>query len=535
MVSSSNIEEEFVEAKNNWNLEKLYIDLASSKGKALTPVERKFLRGLLCGLSPAEIAHIVYKTRSSSTVRVYLSNGLYKYLEEMLSIQAGTSIKVKNWSHVTHLLEKAGYKKSWQPMNKISSFGVATNQITADSPLVKSLSKQDWGGVIDVSLFHGRTAEMSVITDWIVEQHCRLVLVSGMGGIGKTALSVKVAQQLQEQFDYIIWRSLNLLPSLDELLAQLIQFLLPEQELSPSTTLAGKITKLIDCLRSFRCLIILDGWESVLDGSSQPENEVYTNTFKPQENIVDTSNYCFSQIKYRPGYEAYGQLLQTLTSSHHQSCVVLTSREKPPEIPALTGEEAPVRCLQLKGLKQVEINNFFIQKGITNISEKDYQIILDVYGGNPLFMQFLANTIQELFAGNIDEFLAQETLIFGNIRRIIESQFQRLSELEKQIIHWLALHNNIGSLKDIQTSMSPRVPQRLIIEAIELLQRRSLIEGQASHLSLTPVLTEYITENLIEETLQFWANKPGYMFFNPVFFTSQMKSYIRQQYRNTTI
>ena len=111
--SRRKLEEDFIEAKNNWDLEKLYIDLASAKGKALTPVEKKFLRGLLCGFSPAEIANKVYKTRSSSTVRVYLSNGLYKYIEEMLSKQAQESIKVKNWSRVIQLLEKAGYKKVW--------------------------------------------------------------------------------------------------------------------------------------------------------------------------------------------------------------------------------------------------------------------------------------------------------------------------------------------------------------------------------------------------------------------------------------
>ncbi|MBD0264283.1 MAG: NB-ARC domain-containing protein, partial [Tolypothrix sp. Co-bin9] len=92
-ANSNKIEEEFVEAKNNWDLEKLYVDLASAKGKALTPVEKKFLRGLLCGFSPAEIANAVYKSRSSSTVRVYLSNGLYKYIEDMLSNQEGSSIK----------------------------------------------------------------------------------------------------------------------------------------------------------------------------------------------------------------------------------------------------------------------------------------------------------------------------------------------------------------------------------------------------------------------------------------------------------
>lgn len=59
--NSKQIQEEFIEARNHWELEKLYIDLASAKGKALTPVEKKFLRGLLCGLSPAEIASTVYK------------------------------------------------------------------------------------------------------------------------------------------------------------------------------------------------------------------------------------------------------------------------------------------------------------------------------------------------------------------------------------------------------------------------------------------------------------------------------------------
>jgi DNA-binding CsgD family transcriptional regulator len=111
-VDSPPIEEEFIEAQKNWDLDKLNVDLAYAKRKVLTPVEKKLLRRLLCGCSPAEIAKKVYQSSTSSTVRVYLSNGLYKYIEDMLSNQAGWLIKVKNWSHVTHLLEKAGYKKN---------------------------------------------------------------------------------------------------------------------------------------------------------------------------------------------------------------------------------------------------------------------------------------------------------------------------------------------------------------------------------------------------------------------------------------
>lgn len=66
------LEANFLEARHNWNLEKLYTDLAAAKGKGLTPVEKKFLRGLLCGYSPAEIAAQVYQSGNSSAVRVYL-------------------------------------------------------------------------------------------------------------------------------------------------------------------------------------------------------------------------------------------------------------------------------------------------------------------------------------------------------------------------------------------------------------------------------------------------------------------------------
>jgi hypothetical protein len=104
------LEANFTEAANNWNLEKLYVDLAVAKGRGLTPVEKKFLRGLLCGYSPAEIAAQVYKSGSSSAVRVYLSNGLYKYIQDLLLQQGGSGMAIKNWSRITNLLEKAGYK-----------------------------------------------------------------------------------------------------------------------------------------------------------------------------------------------------------------------------------------------------------------------------------------------------------------------------------------------------------------------------------------------------------------------------------------
>jgi hypothetical protein len=111
MVFRSNqLDEPFSMAEAQWKLEKLYVDLALAKGKALSPLEKKFLRGMLCGYSPAEIAKKVYQKNDSKTVRVYFSNGLYRYIELMLNVQTKNQIKIKYWSCVIYLLEKAGYK-----------------------------------------------------------------------------------------------------------------------------------------------------------------------------------------------------------------------------------------------------------------------------------------------------------------------------------------------------------------------------------------------------------------------------------------
>jgi hypothetical protein len=51
-----------------------------------------------------------------------------------------------------------------------------------------------------------------------------------MGGIGKTAISVKFAQQVQHVFNSIIWRSLQNAPPVNDILATLIQILSNQQE-----------------------------------------------------------------------------------------------------------------------------------------------------------------------------------------------------------------------------------------------------------------------------------------------------------------
>jgi hypothetical protein len=102
-MSPSN--EQFMQAASEWDLATLYTDLASAKGKHLTPMEKLHLRGLLCGHSPAEIAEKLGKNVKG--VEVDLCSTLYQYVKNLVGKSNG---KVDNWRNITEWIEDSGYK-----------------------------------------------------------------------------------------------------------------------------------------------------------------------------------------------------------------------------------------------------------------------------------------------------------------------------------------------------------------------------------------------------------------------------------------
>src|SRR5439155_26008746 len=85
--------------------------------------------------------------------------------------------------------------------------------------------QEDWGEAPDVGAFFGRDDERAVLRRWIIADRCRLVGLLGIGGIGKTTLALKLAAEVKEHFQAVLWRSLLHAPLVGELLADVLKVL----------------------------------------------------------------------------------------------------------------------------------------------------------------------------------------------------------------------------------------------------------------------------------------------------------------------
>ena len=366
-----------------------------------------------------------------------------------------------------------------------------------------------WGEAIDVSVFFGRERELEILSEWIIRDRCRLVAILGIGGTGKTALSVKLTEQIQKDFDFVIWRSLHNAPSIHLLLTNLIEFLSEGKVTKLPADIDGKILQLMEYLQNHRCLIIFDNLETILSSAIQPN-----------------SSNCKAGY-YREGYEEYGKLLQRIGEAHHQSCLILTSREKPKEVAALAGESFPVRNLSLSGLTTAAAQEIFKAKGHFIGGDYDWQTLIQSYGGNPLALKIVATTISDLFAGNIERFLAQGTAIFGDIQDLLQQQFDRLSSWERESVYWLAINREPVAIAELQADLLSPLSTAEILESLESLARRSLIEKGTTVFTLQPVLMEYVTERLITQVCQELETQSPTLYKTHALIKAQTKNYLQ--------
>src|SRR5256885_9255909 len=193
--------------------------------------------------------------------------------------------------------------------------------------------------------------------------------------------------RVAEDFEVVIWRSLRDVPTCEALLDSCLQVLAPQALSDVSASPERRQDLLLECLRSRRGLLVYDSLESFLE-----EGE--------------------DSGRMRAGYQGFSRVLRRVAETEHQSCLLLTSREKPGDLVPLEGNRAPVRALRLARLEAEACQHLLEEKDVVG-SAADYARLVEAYAGNPLALKIVARTIVEIFGGQIAPFLEQGVVCFG--------------------------------------------------------------------------------------------------------------------------
>jgi hypothetical protein len=436
-------------------------------GQHLDDLQAAVLRGTLQRETYKEIA----KDFDCSESRI---REIGSQLWQLLSEELGENINKKNFRSAIDRSQNASVVNFGQDVVVSGTFNICgegrhppntpnsppQNQETPNTKQPQT-PHQDLSEMPDLGAFYDRTPELETLTTWILQEQCRLIAITGISGIGKTSLAVQLVQQIKNQFDYIIWRTINVSHTLDEFQQELIQLFSQSEKLDSPTT-KPKPLSLIKYLQKHRCLIILDDVHNL---------------------------FCSGELsgKYKPEYEEYRHFFKQIEKLSHQSCFLLIGWEQPREISQIESQNNPIRTLQINGLDIAAAGEILRDYGLAEI---DYSILIHRYQGNPLWLKSVATLIQELGV-NVTDLLQNDIILLPeDVKDILRQQWDRLSDREKQILSILAKETQplkLSKLIDKQPNLNLE-----LVNVLQSLQRRCLVDKIEDSFWLSPLIKQYL-------------------------------------------
>ncbi len=434
-------------------------------GKHLDHLQKAVLRGTFEGKTYTEIAAETYQ--SEGHVRNTGSE-----LWKVLSAELKEEINKSNFRSIIEKVEFNDFSADnvgHVTVNNLNFCRDSTGKATDKQQRKKKppQSHLNLGYAPDIATFYGRQNELATLQNWILDKNTRLIAILGLRGMGKTTLAIQLLEQIKPEFDYIIYRSLRFSPTPETTLTNLREIFSPSEI---TDNIETQLSQLLDYLRKYRCLIILDDVQMLFTGQELAG-------------------------QYKTGLENYQRLFKLIAEVCHNSCLILSGSEKPREIANYEKEHKWCHSLVLGGLG-IAAEEILNQQNLTD--ESSWESLIDIYAGNPLWLKLTATLIQELCGGRVAEFLQFGMPVIGkSLAELLDDTFERLTDPEKAIIYYIAGEAEAVSLGQIFHKMP--MSSTDLFNVMHSLKSRFLVEtidrDQMTFFAVGSVVKAYVNKD----------------------------------------
>jgi len=354
--------------------------------------------------------------------------------------------------------------------------------------------------------FKGRRQDFETLNRWANDPDTRTIVVTGIGGQGKTALIGRWLKHERKPdlaripvFYWSFYEDLDV----GKFLEQVVEFCLPIVHGQGSVDIEP-ISFILEVVQQVRLLMVLDGLEVLQEEANSPAHG-------------------------RINHPVLEQLLQQWLRYRHKGLMILTSRFRFQQLERFSG--AGFHHLDLERLSQEDGVSLLKKLDVRGDQTLIEQYVEALYG-HPLALRVLVSTVKRCCFGDLGQFKGDSVLtaaggqdrLSQKLKHLLGFYERQLKNGQKELLGIISLFKRpvqiksfvtlLGKMKSLQKTPLAKADATTIKKQLDLLINDFLVEKKKEGITTHPIIRDYFRTSLQltgarHEVADFLKARPG--------------------------